>query len=71
MPSPIVNRRFGLRLRDTADELKNAARKIGASPDDLYLRERAAETNVRALRFADYRIVYFATHGLVANRCLR
>ncbi len=55
------------RLPGTADELKNVALKLGGSVDDIYLRERATETNVKSLPLTDYRIVYFATHGLVAG----
>jgi CHAT domain-containing protein len=55
------------RLPDTADEVKAVAKKVGASPDDVYLRQAASETTVKALKLSDYRIVYFATHGLVAG----
>jgi CHAT domain-containing protein len=56
------------RLADTADELKAVAAQVaGSSPDDIFLREKANETTVKRLALADYRIVYFATHGLVAG----
>ena len=55
------------RLPGTADELKNVTLKLGGSLDDIYLRERATETNAKSLPLTDYRIVYFATHGLVAG----
>jgi CHAT domain-containing protein len=55
------------RLPDTADELKAVAIAVGASPGDIFIRERATETTVKNLTLADYRIVYFATHGLVAG----
>jgi CHAT domain-containing protein len=55
------------RLADTADELKAVARKLGAPAGDVKLRKEASETNVKRMRLADYRVVYFATHGLVAG----
>lgn len=55
------------RLEETADELKSIAQKLGASTDDINLRENARETTVKHAKLADYRIVYFATHGLVAG----
>jgi CHAT domain-containing protein len=55
------------RLEDTADELKAVARKLGAPPGDIFLRADASEATVKRLTLADYRVVYFATHGLVAG----
>jgi CHAT domain-containing protein len=55
------------RLEDTADELKAVAEKIGAPADEVYLREQASEAAVKKLPIGDYRVVYFATHGLVAG----
>ena len=55
------------RLADTADELKAVARKLGAPAGDVKLRKEASETNVKRMSLADYRVVYFATHGLVAG----
>jgi CHAT domain-containing protein len=55
------------RLEDTADELKAVARKLGAASGDIVLRAHASETTVKRLTLADYRIVYFATHSLVAG----
>jgi CHAT domain-containing protein len=55
------------RLEDTADELRAVAQKLGAPMSDIHLRAAASETNVKRLPLADYRIVYFATHGLVAG----
>jgi CHAT domain-containing protein len=55
------------RLPDTADELKAVANAVGAAPADLYLEDRATETAIKTLPLSDYRIVYFATHGLVAG----
>ena len=55
------------RLADTADELKAVARRLGAPASDIHLRGDASETTVKRLPLADYRVVYFATHGLVAG----
>jgi len=57
-------------LPETSDELRNIARALDASNDEgeaLYLREKATETNVRSRALNDYRVVAFATHGLVAG----
>ncbi len=55
------------RLPDTADELKAVAQTLGESASDIYLRREASERQVKRAPLADYRIVYFATHGLVAG----
>jgi CHAT domain-containing protein len=55
------------RLADTADELKAVAGKLGAPAADIHLRADASETTVKRAPLADYRVVYFATHGLVAS----
>jgi CHAT domain-containing protein len=54
-------------LDDTADELKAVAAKLGAPLSDLHLRQEASETTVKRAKLADYRVIYFATHGLVAG----
>jgi hypothetical protein len=54
-------------LLDTADELKAVARKLGAAPGDVHLGSDATEATVKRVALADYRVVYFATHGLVAG----
>ena len=54
-------------LLDTADELKTVAAKLGAPMSDLHLAADATETTVKRTPLADYRVVYFATHGLVAG----
>lgn len=54
-------------LPDTADELKAVAAKLGAPTSDIHLGKDASETTVKQSRLSDYRIVYFATHGLVAG----
>ena len=54
-------------LPDSADELKDVAQKLNADNEDVLLGAAANETNLKAMRLVDYRVVYFATHGLVAG----
>jgi CHAT domain-containing protein len=58
-------------LEDTADELQAVAQKLGVPAGDIHLRAAVTETLIKRTsqqnRLADYRIVYFATHGLVAG----
>jgi len=55
------------RLPETADELRAVARKLGAPEIRIHLRRDASETTVKRTTLSDYRVVYFATHGLVAG----
>ena len=55
------------RCSNSADELKAVAAKLGASKGDIHLDKDASETTVKRTALADYRVVYFATHGLVAG----
>jgi CHAT domain-containing protein/tetratricopeptide (TPR) repeat protein len=54
-------------LPDTADELNAVAKNLGATASDIHLGRDANETTVKRTTLADYRIIYFATHGLVAG----
>jgi CHAT domain-containing protein len=58
-------------LPDTADEICEAAKSLGATEDDVHLGAAVTEARVKAMseagRLKDYRIVHFATHGLVAD----
>ena len=54
-------------LPDTADELNVVAKDLGAAAVDIHLGSDASETTVKRAPLADYSIVYFATHGLVAG----
>ena len=54
-------------LPETADELQSLAEALGAGDDSLLLRENATERRVRAAELSDYRVLAFATHGLVAG----
>jgi CHAT domain-containing protein len=54
------------RLPDTAQELRAIALALGADPSKaLHLGKDANERRVKTTRLSDYRIVAFATHGLL------
>ena len=55
------------RLPDTADEISALAAAQGVDNTVVYLQSRATEARVRSLDLSDYRILAFATHGLVAG----
>jgi CHAT domain-containing protein len=54
-------------LPETADELRAVARELGATDNDVKLGSAATVTNVRATPLEQYRVIEFATHGLVAG----
>jgi CHAT domain-containing protein/tetratricopeptide (TPR) repeat protein len=54
-------------LPDTADELREVAKDLGASDDDVKLGPAATVTTLKALPLEQYRVIDFATHGLVAG----
>ena len=54
-------------LPDTADELNAIGKSLGVASSDIHLGEDASETTLKRTPLADYGIVYFATHGLVAG----
>jgi CHAT domain-containing protein/Tfp pilus assembly protein PilF len=54
-------------LPETADELRAVAKDLGANPEDIRLGETASVTNVKHSPLDNYRVVYFATHALVAG----
>jgi CHAT domain-containing protein/Tfp pilus assembly protein PilF len=54
-------------LPDTADELNAVAKDLGVAAADIHLGADASETTVKQAPLADYGIIYFATHGLVAG----
>ena len=56
-----------LPLPDTMDEILTLAKALGADESAVYLRERATETRVRSMDLSDYRVIAFATHGLVGG----
>jgi len=54
-------------LPDTAEELRIIAKVLGAPPDAIKLREAASEATAKSAPLHEYRVVHFATHGLVAG----
>lgn len=54
-------------LPDTADELRAIGAALGAEPEAINLREAASETRLKAAPLQTYRVIQFATHGLVAG----
>ncbi len=58
-------------LPDTANEIQQVAKLVGQGKEEIYLAARANEDNLRNLRLIDYRVIYFATHGLLPGelRC--
>lgn len=54
-------------LPETRVELRQIAQALGGSESDVYLGERATETNVKRAALDRYRVITFATHGLIAG----
>jgi tetratricopeptide (TPR) repeat protein/CHAT domain-containing protein len=54
-------------LPETADELRAVAANLGTSRSDIYLQKDASETEVKRAALANYRVIYFATHALLAG----
>ncbi len=54
-------------LPETAGELLAVAHTLGASEADINLREAATKARLRSSSLKDYRVLHFATHGLVAG----
>ena len=54
-------------LPETATELKKVAASVHADAANLFIGADATETRVKQEKLDQYRIVYFATHGLLAG----
>jgi CHAT domain-containing protein/Tfp pilus assembly protein PilF len=54
-------------LPETADELRAIAEALGSPSDDLLLGERATVTAVERAPLDRYRVIEFATHGLLSG----
>lgn len=54
-------------LPGTRKEVETIARSLQVGTDDIMLGLRATEAAVKRSNLKDYRIVYFATHGLVSG----
>jgi CHAT domain-containing protein len=53
-------------LPDTANEIIQVSKSLGGNGlTDIYLGVQANEVNFRNLNLTDYRVIYFATHGLL------
>jgi CHAT domain-containing protein len=52
-------------LPDTAAEVRNVANALGGDADSILLGAAASESNLRARSLDQYRVLYFATHGLL------
>lgn len=52
-------------LPETAAEARKVAQLLGAKQSKLFLAEEATEANLYRQNLADYRVLYFATHGLL------
>lgn len=55
------------RLPETAEEARRALQALGGREEDLYLQQRATEHNLKRLPLSSYRVLLFATHGLMAG----
>lgn len=54
-------------LPGTEDELRRIAKDLGAEDSDLHVGAAATETAVKNTDLSVYNVVYFATHGLIAD----
>ncbi len=55
------------RLPETADELKNIARSLGSTGGNVWLRDAATERRAKSVDLSQFRVVAFATHGLITG----
>jgi CHAT domain-containing protein/Tfp pilus assembly protein PilF len=54
-------------LPETADELRAIGKELGAKSEDIHVGEAASVPNVKHAKLDNYRVVYFATHALIAG----
>jgi CHAT domain-containing protein len=66
-PMPAALLRGMTSLPDTATELRAVARALGAPESSLNLGAAAREERLRSAELSRYRVLYFATHGLLPN----
>jgi CHAT domain-containing protein len=59
--------RWAPSLPDTAQELRLMAQTLKAGEDSLWLRDNATETNLKRMTLSQFRIIAFATHGVLAG----
>ena len=53
------------RLPDTSEEIQDIAKVMSASPDDIFLHQKASVKQVMSMDLSNRKVVMFATHGLV------
>jgi CHAT domain-containing protein len=54
-------------LPESREELQSLARSLGAGDGSLLVGSDATETNVKSAPLSDFKVIAFATHGLVAG----
>ena len=54
-------------LPETAYEVQTIANVLGATPDAIILRSDATEARLKQVALDQYKVIHFATHGLVAG----
>jgi CHAT domain-containing protein len=54
-------------LPDSEDEVREIANGLGRSESDLLIGADAGEEAVKTRRLSDYRVIHFATHGLIGG----
>ncbi len=54
-------------LPETVGELRRVARTLGASEDNIFVGQFATKDRLLAAPLKEYRVLHFATHGLVAG----
>lgn len=52
-------------LPDTADEVRAVSTALGGGGSDLLLRQQATSANFKNRDLSNYRVLYFATHGIL------
>ena len=69
----VASLRLAIPLPETAEEVCDVARDIGADETDIFLGLRAAEGEIKRMsaddRLGNYRVLHFATHGALAGQC--
>lgn len=58
------------RLPETADELRSIAKTLDAQDSSLFLGSAATERQVKSMDLSRYRVLAFATHGLMSGEFL-
>lgn len=54
-------------LPESKIELEGLAKLINSNPQDLFLGDRASETNVKSIQLGGYDVLAFATHGVLSE----